>query len=97
MFSKNRRNFIQNSCRFTVKFDRTVITGEEKLGEKLGENEVKILESVSNDPQITIEQLSETLQISTTAVENNIKKLKDKDLLKRVGPPKGGHWEIIAE
>ena len=74
-----------------------MITGEEKLGEKLGENEVKILESVSNDPQITIEQLSETLQISTTAVENNIKKLKDKDLLKRVGPPKGGHWEIIAE
>ncbi len=66
------------------------------MGEKLGENEVKILESISSDPHITIQQLSEEVQISTTAVENNIKKLKEKDLLKRVGSPKGGHWEVIA-
>ncbi|MFO7793272.1 MAG: winged helix-turn-helix transcriptional regulator [Candidatus Saliniplasma sp.] len=50
----------------------------ERLGEKLGENEIKILESISSNPQITIKQLYEKLQISTTAVENNIKKLKDK-------------------
>lgn len=65
------------------------------MGEKLGENEIKILESISSNPHITIKQLSKELQISTTAVENNIKKLKKKNLLKRVGPPKGGHWEII--
>jgi len=58
----------------------------EKLGERLGENEVKFLESISSDPHITIKQLSEKLQISTTAVE----------ILKRVGPPKGGHWEITG-
>ncbi|MFO7992030.1 MAG: winged helix-turn-helix transcriptional regulator [Thermoplasmata archaeon] len=75
----------------------TLISGEEKLGERLGENEEKILESISIDPHITIKELSEELKISTTAVENNIKKLKDKDFLKRVGPPKGGHWEIITE
>ncbi len=69
----------------------------ERLGEKLGENDIRILESISSDPHITIKQLSEELQISTTAVENNIKKLKEKDLLKRVGPPKGGHWEIIKK
>jgi len=67
------------------------------LGEKLGENEIRILESISSNPHITIKQLSEELQISTTAVKNNIKKLKEKDLLKRVGPPKGGHWEIIEK
>lgn len=64
---------------------------------RLGENEVNILESISSDPQITINQLSETLKISTTAVENKIKKLKEKDILKRVGPPRGGHWEIMAD
>ncbi len=67
------------------------------MGEKLGENEIKILESISSNPDVTIKQLSEALQISTTAVENNIKKLKEKNLLKRVGPPKGGHWEIIEK
>ena len=80
-----------------MKFDRTEISGDEKLGEKLGENEVKILESISSDPHITIQQLSEEVQIITTAVENNIKKLKEKCLLKRVGSPKGGHWEVIAK
>jgi len=36
------------------------------------------------------------LEISTTAVENNLAKLKAKKILKRVGPAKGGHWEIVG-
>jgi len=32
------------------------------------------------------------LGISTTAVENNIKKLKDIGMLERKGPAKGGYW-----
>jgi ATP-dependent DNA helicase RecG len=30
-------------------------------------------------------------------VERNIKKLQEKGLLKRVGPDKGGRWEVIGE
>ena len=43
---------------------------------------------------ITIRELSEAINISTTAVENNIKKLQEKGLLERVGSDKGGHWEV---
>jgi predicted HTH transcriptional regulator len=32
--------------------------------------------------------------ISTTAVDKNIDTLKKQGILKRVGPDKGGHWEI---
>jgi hypothetical protein len=38
---------------------------------------------------INIEQLSKSVGISTTAIENNI--------LKRVGNNKDGSWEIIDE
>jgi DNA-binding MarR family transcriptional regulator len=62
------------------------------LGEKLGENEERILSLIIEDQKISIVDIAHRLSISTTAVENNIKKLKDKGLLERKGPrgPDGG-------
>lgn len=67
----------------------------ERLGVKLGENEKKIIELIRKDSQITIDKLAEELKISTTAIENNIKKLRQKKVLKRIGY-KGGYWEILG-
>ena len=61
----------------------------------MGENEEKILEIIKDDKFVTISKLSKLLGLSTTAVEKNIAKLKEKGFLKRVGPAKGGYWEII--
>jgi ATP-dependent DNA helicase RecG len=66
----------------------------EKLGEKLGENEEKILTLIMDDRKISIVEISKRLGISSTSVENNIKKLKDKGLLERKGPAKGGYWAV---
>ena len=67
----------------------------ERLGEKLGKNQKLILKLMNEESQITIPIIAQRIGISTTAVENNIAKLKEKGLLKRVGPAKGGYWEII--
>ena len=67
----------------------------EKLGDKLGENENRILEIIAKNQFVTIPELSKMLGISTTAVENNLAKLKAKKILKRIGSAKGGHWEIV--
>ena len=67
----------------------------EKLGEKLGENQKRILQLLSSNSLLTIKDIGDALGISTTAVENNIAKLKQKNLLVRVGGDKGGHWEVI--
>ena len=40
-------------------------------------------------------KVARQLKISTTAVEKTIKRLKAKGVLKRTGPAKGGHWEIL--
>jgi ATP-dependent DNA helicase RecG len=66
----------------------------EKLGVGLGENEKKVIELIRKNPQITIDKLAEKLNISTTAVENNIRKLKQKKVLKRIGY-RGGYWEVM--
>ena len=73
------------------------VSKEKKLGEKLGENQNKILESIIKNKFVTIPELSRMLGISTTAVENNLAKLKTKKILKRIGPDKGGYWEIVND
>jgi len=35
------------------------------------------------------------LSISEKGIEWQLKKLRDENLIKHVGPKKGGHWEII--
>lgn len=68
----------------------------EKLGERLGETRAAILQTMREDPNITQVKLAESLGISTTAVEKNIRILKEEGLVKRIGPAKGGHWEVLG-
>jgi ATP-dependent DNA helicase RecG len=41
--------------------------------------------------------MSKEIGISTTAIDKNLIALKQKGLLRRIGPDKGGHWEVIEE
>jgi predicted HTH transcriptional regulator len=67
----------------------------EKLGVKLGENERRILEILRENKFLIIEEIAKKIGVSTTAIENNISKLKAKGILKHVGPDKNGNWEIL--
>ena len=63
-------------------------------GDKLTENKINILKLIVEDPYISKSDLSKYVGISTTAISNNIETMRDK-YLRRVGPDKGGFWEII--
>ena len=63
-------------------------------GEKLKENKIAILRLIAEDPYISKTDIANTLGISYTAVGSNIKAMPGK-YLRRVGPDKGGFWEII--
>lgn len=65
-----------------------------RLGKELSDNQKAILHWVTLDNKITIKELAAQLQISTTAVENNIKKLRELALLERKGGRKNGFWQI---
>ena len=67
----------------------------EKVGSKLVENQLKIILLISEDEKITKNRMSEILNISNTAIDKNILKLKNLGIIKRVGPDKGGHWEVM--
>ena len=89
--------FSEKAGAFVIAFKRRESTDLEKLGEKLGENQEKILKFIQLNKNITISELAEELMISSTAVENNLAKLKKEGRIKRVGPDKGGYWKIIKK
>lgn len=57
----------------------------------------KILRLISENNKISAKELAELVGISSRAIEKQIANLKEKGMLKRIGPDKGGHWEIINE
>ncbi|MBU2638123.1 MAG: winged helix-turn-helix transcriptional regulator [Nanoarchaeota archaeon] len=67
----------------------------EKVTEKVTENQIKILAEIKKDSHISAEKMSEAVGISSRKIKDNLKKLKNKGLLKRRGPDKGGYWEVV--
>ncbi len=64
-------------------------------GDRLTENRKSILRLVIEDPYISKADLSKLVGISVAAISANIEVMRGK-YLRRVGPDKGGFWEIIS-
>ena len=55
----------------------------------------KILNLLQQNPSITRMQISEAIGLSLEGVKWNLDKLKASGIIRRVGPDRGGHWEIV--
>ena len=56
---------------------------------------LKILEMLTENPDMTIPELARGINKSKSAVKRAVRKLKRENRLKRIGPDKGGHWEVV--
>jgi len=77
---------------------------EEKWSERwserwseINESQRSILVLVQTNPSISKTELAEKIGINPSAVQKNLSTLKKKGFLRRVGPARGGHWEVIEE
>ncbi len=59
----------------------------------LTENQEIIIKEIRKNPKITSEELAKIVGISSRKVRDNIKKIKEEGLVRRVGGRKGGYWE----
>jgi ATP-dependent DNA helicase RecG len=69
----------------------------EKVNEKVNERQKLIISAIFENPYITQTELAKTLGISVVHVNKNMKKLQEQGIIRRVGPDKGGHWEVIEQ
>ena len=69
---------------------------QEKMQEKTREKTAAaILRMFGEQPEMSIAELAERLGKVPSTIERAIRKLRESGRLKRIGPDKGGHWQVI--
>ena len=59
--------------------------------------EEKIINLIKMNPNITQNEMAEKLGLTRDGISYNIKNLKDKKIIKRIGSPKTGTWKILKK
>jgi len=72
----------------------SVQKGDQKSTQKSAQ---KILGLVAQNKFITRAELAKEMGLSDSGVKKQLKQLQAKGVLKRIGPDKGGHWEVSAD
>jgi ATP-dependent DNA helicase RecG len=65
------------------------------VGKSVEKSVEKIALLIENNPAITQIELAEATGLSRRGIEKNISKLKKEGRIKRIGPAKGGHWQVV--
>ncbi len=92
------------SLQKTVEKTRVKTKGEgwsekwsEKWSESLSERQIDILKLITNNPKISRKEISKSIGINQSAIQKHLDTLKKKNIIKRIGPAKGGHWKVIEK
>ena len=98
---KTNEKLTEKGQKFTERLTENLDEVTEKLvkrakerGDRLTQNRILILRLMAEDPYITKVELAKAVGISETAIMRNINILRGVHV-RRVGPDKGGFWEII--
>ena len=70
------------------------LEGSQKGSQKSSQ---KIIELIRQNPNITTSEMAETIGVNRRTVAKITKTLQTKGIIQRVGPDKGGHWEIVKK
>ena len=93
--TESELNRTETDLRVTKKVDR-LIEKAHANGEKISENRIAILRLMEENPYLSKVELGKMLGLHPSSVWRNIEAMRGK-FLRRVGPDKGGFWEIILE
>ena len=61
----------------------------------ISDRQQEVLDIIEENPRITIDEISKIMKINRSAVQKHIEKLKDKNVIKRIGSHKSGYWKIL--
>lgn len=86
----------KDGCLFTVIIHRKEVSVSTIISEKSSEKtEDLILRLLNDNARVSIKELAENMGLTSRAIEKQIARLKDEKRIRRVGPDKGGYWEVI--
>ena len=96
MLDKILRTLKAKGEAYEIAVAETVTITDKKTIEKTNKKTSrKILSIMKSMPDVTLAELANATGLSVAGVRWNIRKLKDANLIRRVGPDKGGHWDVV--
>ena len=93
----DHRKSVKRSVKKTERVGETILKESQTAVESLktsGKTSGKILSALTQDGNLTIPELAALIGVTERSIERNIKNLQEQGLLRRIGPAKGGHWEV---
>jgi len=91
------RATFQRLPEFALKEKEVEKGSEKKFGEGSEKSSEKVLAFLKENNTASARKVAEALNLSPRAVEKQIAALKKAGKLKRIGPAKGGRWEVVGE
>lgn len=99
IYGKKSIKIEKNRIIVTIPFNRIGVNNFKIISNKVSnkvsnKTETKILELIRDNPNITIAQLATKTGLSEPGIKKNLKQLKEKCFIVRVGSNKTGYWEV---
>ena len=97
-YDKNVFDIEENYINVSIPYDAEVMSSMRVngVGEENGEEngEEKLISLIQENPKISLSKMAKELNVTSRVIERII---RNSNKIKRVGPDKGGHWEIVDE
>ncbi len=102
VYGKEAIKIEKNRITVTIPFNRINVNSFEIVSNKVSnkvtnKTEEKVIELIRDNPNITIKQLTIKTGLSEPGIKKNLKQLKDKEIIRRIGSNKKGYWEILND
>lgn len=69
----------------------------QKSGQKNEKSRQKIVVLIAENPNITTFEMANKLNMSRSGITKQIAILQEQNIIRRIGPDKGGHWEVVEK
>ena len=93
---KNRYLLVGLKPSEKAQFDVNLESGQKKAVRKSGQKTAdRLMSLLKANPHLTQEGMVAALMITRSTVQKHISNLKRAGRLRRIGPDKGGHWEVV--
>ena len=94
-YGRNVISVSESVVQATLAFDHDMgeIKHPQKHPQKTGQ---KILAAIKENPKISMQDIADSIGFSVETVKDQIQRMKNKGIIRRIGPDKGGYWDIIS-
>lgn len=97
IYGREAFDFRKNSIVVNIPFNKKKIKYSDESHKFLSPRRRQILEEIRSNPNVTQVQLSVIVGMGLTAVEKNIRFLKENGYIERIGANKTGYWKVKTD